>query len=65
MILGAASCTVIQEDAFSTDPVAPSVLSPADILMTANTMDEDVNFTWTAYRYLPEGLNYILRATYL
>ena len=45
LILGAASCTVIQEDAFSPDPVAPEFLSHADILMTANTMDEDVNFT--------------------
>ena len=65
LILGAACCTVIQEDAFSTDPVAPEFLSHADILMTANTMDEDVNFTWNAYRNLPAGLNYVLKATYV
>lgn len=65
LILGAASCTILPEDAFSTDPVAPEFLAHADILMTANTMDEDVNFTWTAYRNLPEGLNYVLKASYL
>ena len=65
LIVGGASCTVIQEDAFSTDPVAPEFLSHADILMTENTMDEEVNFTWSAYRNLPEGLNYVLKATYL
>ena len=65
LILGAASCTIQPEDAYSTDPVAPEFLAHADILMTANTMDEDVNFTWTAYRNLPEGLSYVLKATYL
>ena len=65
LILGGASCTILPEDAFSTDPVAPEFLAHADILMTANTMDEDVNFTWTAYRNLPEGLNYTLKATYV
>lgn len=64
LILGAASCTILPEDAFSTDPVAPEFLAHADILMTANTMDEDVNITWTAYRNLPEGLTYVLKATY-
>ena len=65
LILGAASCTILPEDAFSTDPVAPEFLAHADILMTANTMDEDVNITWTAYRNLPEGLSYVLKATYV
>ena len=64
LLVGAASCTVFQEDAFSTDPVAPEFLAHADILMTANTLEEDVNFTWTAYRNLPEGLSYVLKATY-
>lgn len=65
LLVGGVSCTIIQEDAFSTDPVAPEFLAHGDILMTENTMDEDVNFTWTAYRFLPEGLNYTLKATYL
>ena len=65
LFAGGVSCTVIQEDAFSTDPVAPEFLAHADILMTANTMGEDVNLTWSAYRNLPEGLPYRLRATYL
>ena len=65
LILGGASCTILPEDAFSTDPVAPEFLAHSDILMTENTMDEDVNFTWTAYRNLPEGLSYVLKATYV
>ena len=65
LLVGGVSCTILQEDAFSTDPVAPEFLAHGDILMTENTMDEDVNFTWTAYRFLPEGLNYTLKATYI
>ena len=62
---GAASCVKpITEDAFSKDPVAPELYAHNDILMTANTMDEDVNFSWSAYRNLPEDLSYQLVATY-
>ncbi len=62
---GAASCIKpITEDAFSRDPIAPELYAHNDILMTANTMDEDVNFSWSAYRNLPEGLDYQLVATY-
>ena len=60
LILGAASCQVISEDAFSTEPVAPELYDHSDILITANTMDEDVNFSWKPYRNLPEGLTYTL-----
>lgn len=65
LLLGAASCQIIQEDAFSTDPVAPEFVSHGDIIITANTMDEDVNFTWTPYKNLPEGLPYTVKATYV
>ena len=62
---GAASCiTPITEDAFSKDPVAPELYAHNDILMTSNTMDEDVNFSWSAYRNLPANLTYQLIASY-
>ena len=64
-LFGAASCQVIQEDAYSTDPVAPEFVSHGDIIITANTMGEDVNFTWTPYKNLPEGLPYTVKATYV
>ena len=64
-LIGAASCQVIQEDAYSTDPVAPEFVSHGDIIITANTMGEDVNFTWTPYKNLPDGLLYTLKATYV
>lgn len=65
LFFGAASCEIIQEDAFSTDPVGPEFVSHGDIIITANTMNEDVNFTWTAYKNLPDGLPYTLKATYI
>lgn len=60
LLAGAVSCRVISEDAFSTDPVGPQLYDHNDILITANTMDEDVNFSWKPYRNLPEGLTYTL-----
>ena len=60
LLAGAVSCRVISEDAFSTDPVAPELYDHSDILITSNTMDEDVNFSWKPYRNLPEGLTYTL-----
>jgi len=62
--LAAVSCEVIGEDAFSTAPVAPQLYAHADILMTSNTMEELVNFSWKPARFLGEGLTYDLYATY-
>ena len=36
LLVGAASCEVVQEDSFSTDPVAPEMVSHGDILITDN-----------------------------
>ena len=64
LAVGMASCTKVeQEDAFSTSPVAPELNAHNDILITNNTMDEDVTFSWSAYRFLPEGLEYTLYGT--
>ena len=65
VVAGMASCVKItQEDAFSTAPSAPELYAHNDILITTNTMDEDVTFSWSAYRFLPEGLDYTLYAVY-
>ena len=54
-----AACRVVEpEDVFSTDPVAPVLQAHNDILLTTGTTGEDVVFTWSAYRNLPQGLNY-------
>jgi hypothetical protein len=62
--LAAVSCEVIGEDAFSKAPVAPQLYAHADILMTSNTMEELVNFSWKPARFLGEGLTYDLYGTY-
>ena len=64
LFLGVAACVPVPEDTFSTEPVAPEFYAHNDILMTSNTMDEDVTFSWTPYRFLAEGLPYELQATF-
>ncbi|HHV02536.1 MAG: SusF/SusE family outer membrane protein [Bacteroidales bacterium] len=58
--MAAVSCEVISEDAFSTVPVPPEMYAHSDILMTSNTMEEFVNFSWKPARFLGEGLTYDL-----
>lgn len=58
--MAAVSCEVISEDAFSTAPVPPEMYAHSDILMTSNTMEEFVNFSWKPARFLGEGLTYDL-----
>ena len=65
VVAGVASCSKVkEEDAFSKAPVAPELYAHNDILITTNTLDEDVTFSWSAYRFLPEGLEYSLYASY-
>lgn len=65
LFLGLASCMPVEpEDVFSTDPVAPELLSHNDILVTTGTTGEDVVFTWNAYRNLPANLPYQLFMQY-
>lgn len=63
LVFAVASCSVISEDAFSTAPVAPELEAHAGILMTKNTMDENVVFTWSAARFF-EHNGYTLYAAY-
>lgn len=59
LCLAFAACQVAQpEDVFSVEPVAPELESHGDILLTTGTTGEDLVFVWSAYRNLPEGLNY-------
>lgn len=59
LALGVAACQKIEsEDTFSVEPVAPELYNHGDILLTTGTTDEEVVFAWSAYRNLPEGLNY-------
>lgn len=65
VVAGMASCTKVkEEDAFSKAPVAPELYAHNDILITNNTLAEDVTFSWSAYRFLPDGLQYTLYAIY-
>lgn len=58
------ACTTDPEDAFSTTPVGPEIDIHADILMTANTMDEGVSFTWKEARFLGDEVTYTFYAKY-
>jgi len=64
LALGFCACEDEIADNFSSDPVAPVMNSHQDILMTSTTLAEDVEFTWQAYRNLPEGLTYTLYGEY-
>ena len=62
---GVVACQKVkEEDAFSKAPVAPELYAHGDILITNNTLEEDVIFSWSSYRFLPENLDYTLYATY-
>ena len=59
LALGVAACQKIEsEDTFTTEPVAPELYAHSDILLTTGTTGEEVVFSWSAYRNLPEGLSY-------
>lgn len=48
-----ASCTIVGEDTFSTDPAAPTMVAHDDILITTNTAQkEEVTFVWEEARYI-------------
>lgn len=59
-----ASCQVIGEDAFSKAPVAPELSAHSDIILTANTMAEEVNFSWKKARFIEGESTYRLYAVF-
>ena len=50
--IAAVSCSIVSEDTFSTNPVAPVLDSHADILITEGTKSEDVTFSWAKARFI-------------
>lgn len=64
MLLAVSSCEVENKDAFSTAPIAPELNAHGKILMTSNTMNENVNFSWNKARFAGDELQYELTAIY-
>ncbi len=63
-MVAATGCQEEAEDAFSTAPVAPTLTSNGSILLTKNTMTENVKWAWTAARYTTGTVDYTLYAQY-
>jgi hypothetical protein len=63
-MIAATGCQEDWEDAFSKDPVAPSLLNNGTILMTENTMNEDVTWAWSGARFVTGDVTYSLYAEY-
>ncbi len=63
-VIGVTSCEIVSEDAFSKKPVAPEFYQSSEIIMTANTMSDNVNFSWKEARFAGNELTYNLYAYY-
>lgn len=63
-LMAATGCQEDQEDTFSTAPIAPVLVSNGSILMTQNTMNEPIKWTWSAARNTQGEVNYSLFAQY-
>ena len=63
-MVAATGCQEEAEDAFSTAPVAPTLTSNGSILLTKNTMTENVKWAWTSARYTTGTVDYTLYAQY-
>lgn len=69
MMLAAAAmaftaCEVEPTDLYSTAPVAPVMDPHAGILLTDDTMSEDVTFSWSEARFIGEDVVYRFYASY-
>lgn len=62
--VAATGCQEDMEDAFSTDPAAPELVNNGKILMTQNTMTEQVSWAWTAARFFAGQVKYTLFMEY-
>ena len=49
--VAATGCQEDPEDAFSSAPTAPELVNNGKILMTQNTMSEDITWAWTSARF--------------
>lgn len=64
VMMAAVGCQDDIEDSFSKNPVAPVLNNNGSILLTQNTMSEDVTWAWKAARFLPGETQYALYAEY-
>lgn len=62
--VAATGCQEDPEDAFSTAPTAPELVNNGKILMTQNTMSEDITWAWSAARFFNGEVNYTLYMVY-
>lgn len=63
-LVAATGCQEDWEDAFSKNVVAPTLVNNGSILMTQNTMSEQVSWAWSAARFLDGDITYSLYAQY-
>ncbi|WP_163307641.1 SusF/SusE family outer membrane protein [Dysgonomonas sp. 521] len=64
MMIAAAGCQEDIEESFSKTPKASELNSTGTILMTQNTMAEDIVWSWTAARFLKGEVSYKLYVQY-
>lgn len=64
-LMAATSCQEDAEDALPKNPVAPVLTSNGSILMTQNTMSENIQWSWTAARNMQGEVDYALYARYM
>ena len=62
--VAATGCQEDPEDAFSSAPTAPELVNNGKILMTQNTMSEDITWAWTSARFFSGEVNYTLYMVY-
>ena len=62
--MAATGCQEEMEDAFSTAPVAPTLISNGSILLTQNTLSESIKWAWSAARNTTGTVDYTLYAQY-
>ena len=64
VMMAAVACQDDIEDSFSKNPTAPVLTNNGSILMTENTMSEDIVWAWKAARFIPGETQYSLFAEY-
>lgn len=63
-LVAATGCQEDWEDAFSKNVVAPEMVSNGSILLTKNTMSEQINWAWSAARFMDGQVTYSLFVQY-
>ena len=64
VMMAAVACQDDVEDSFSKNPTAPVLTNNGSILMTENTMSEEIVWAWKAARFIPGETLYSLFAEY-